>query len=163
MAERLLAQQGQVLLPRSIIEEKTLQDLGDPELEVLRYTCDCINRFFQILNYSGCFLSEEVRREVAACGQYFLEGYASVASSQASQGYPCFKLRPKYHMFAELVHRLGRSRFNILGSSCWADEDFIGVCSRTARSCSSGQTGLSMSIRAIQKILGQHKAQFRAL
>lgn len=140
-----------------------MQDLRDPELEVLSYTSDCINSFFQILNQSGCFLSEEVRAEVAQCGQRFLEGYASLASSQASQGFPCFKLRPKYHMFGELALRLQSSCYNILGSSCWADEDFIGVCSRTSRSCGSGITGLSMSVRAIQKILGQYKAQFRAL
>ena len=141
-----------------------LQDLGgDPDLEVLSFTCDSINRFFQLLNNSGCFLSEDVRGEVAESGQYFLEGYASLASSQALQGFACFKLRPKFHMFSELVHRLQTSRFNTLGSSCWADEDFIGLCSRTARSCSSGHTGLSMSIRAMQKVLGQYKAQFRAL
>ena len=43
-----------------------------------------------------------------------------------------FKVRPKLHMYMELLEtlKLGDAyALNILASSCWADEDFIGVCS----------------------------------
>ena len=130
---------------------------------MLSFTTYQINVFFRVLNRTGCFLTEEEHEVVAKAAQFFAEGYASLAASQASGGIPAFKIRPKFHMWCEVARKIQVSRFNVMGSSCWADEDFIGRCSRTARSCSSGITGLSMSVRAIQKILEQYKIQFGRL
>lgn len=130
---------------------------------MLSFTAHQINVFFRVLNRTGCFLTDDEHRVVAQAAQLFAEGYASLAASHASVGLGAFRIRPKFHMWCEVARKIQVSRFNPLGSSCWADEDYIGRCSRTARSCSSGVTGLSMSVRAIQKILGQYKIQFDRL
>lgn len=135
------------------------QDLGgDQQLEILSFAATNINVYFKRLNEGGCFLDRHA--EIALAGQQFAEAYTVLASLQAVEGKATFKLRPKLHMFSEQVRQLFTSPYNIMGCSCWSDEDFIGKCSRTARSCSTGSTGLSMSIRAIQKILGQYRLQF---
>ena len=141
-----------------------LQDLcGDDELCILSFTADSINCFFRALNNSGCFLQENVRDQAALAGQRFCEGYATLASLQASRGIATFKLRPKYHMFCEEVRQQAETLYNIMGCSCWSDEDFIGKVSRTARTCSTGATGLAMSVSAITKCLGQCRLQFNRL
>jgi len=133
----------------------------DQQLQLLSFAAANVNFFFRTLNNSGCFLEETVQNEVAISGQRFLEAYCALDSLGKQDGYASFKIRPKMHMYSEVVVDLFKSPYNILGASCWADEDYIGRCSRTARSCSTGSTGLAMSVRAIQKILGQYRLQFQ--
>ena len=68
------------------------------------------------------------------------------------------------HMLAELVHSMcgdePRAVPNMLSSSCWSDEDFIGIVSQTSRSSHRGSTGLALSLRTMQKVLGRYKTQF---
>ena len=139
------------------------QDLqDDQQLNILSYGTTNINVFFRSLNDGGCFLDDR-HAEIALAGQQFAEAYCALASLGVQERLVSFKLRPKLHMFGEEVRKMFESPFNILGASCWSDEDFIGRCSQTARSCSTGSTGMSMSIRAIQKILGQYRLQFARL
>jgi hypothetical protein len=133
----------------------------DQQLNILSYGTTNINVFFRSLNEGGCF--DDRHAEIALAGQQFAEAYCALASLGVQDRLVSFKVRPKLHMFGEEVRKMFESAFNILGASCWSDEDFIGRCSQTARSCSTGSTGLSMSIRAIQKILGQYRFQFARL
>ena len=143
-----------------------LQDLhGDMELEVLRFTTTHVNNFFRILHDNGTWISANDRDELVLAGQYFVEGFCKLAGSTTARGLFMFKIRPKLHMYMELLEtlKLGDAyAFNILTSSCWTDEDFIGVCSATSRICHSGIAGYQLSIRTIQKVLGRYKQQFLA-
>ena len=140
------------------------QEIADPDLQILKVTVDTIIEFLQTLNGHGFWLSNEVRARVAECGKLFLEGYCTLAARAAAEGLFLFKLRPKMHMLAELVYGMSgdetRAVPNILTSSCWSDEDFIGIVSQTSRSCHRGSTGLALSLRTMQKVLGRYKIQF---
>ena len=140
-----------------------VQDLhGDMELG---FTTTHVNNFFRILHHNGTWISGNDRDELVIAGQYFVEGFCKLAGSTTAKGLFMFKIRPKLHMYMELLEtlKLGEAyAFNILTSSCWTDEDFIGVCSATSRSCHSGIAGYQLSIRTVQKVLGRYKQQFLA-
>ena len=82
---------------------------------------------------------------------------------KAAAGFKMYKIRPKFHMFQELVRQnVGRHwALNCLNASCWNDEDFIGKCSAVSKSCYG--LGLSQSLRCLQKVLGKYRMQFRNL
>lgn len=142
------------------------QDLDDQDLQTLQFTASQINSFFRILHASGLWLNDGDRNLAVQCGKYFAEGFANLAASMAQQKLNLYRIRPKLHMFAELVvsMKLGRTgTINPLTSSCWSDEDFIGVVSQTSRSCHRGMTGLALSMSTLQKCLGRYRLQFSKL
>ncbi|CAK9070988.1 unnamed protein product [Durusdinium trenchii] len=139
------------------------KEFEDIDLKILHFTANKINRFFRLLHDCGFWLSEGERAEVTLCGELFLEGFCTLAARAAKEKLLLFKLRPKLHMFAELILQLkrgDREAPNILTTSCWQDEDFIGVVSQTSRTVHRAATGLSCSLRTLQKCLGRYKLQF---
>lgn len=139
---------------------------GDPDLQILKFTTDEVNTFFRTLHNSGLWIDGEARQQAVRSGQHFVEGYATLAARMAQQKVLLYYIRPKLHMFAELIFslRLGETgTLNLLTSSCWSDEDFIGVVSQTSRSCHRGMTGLALSFSTMQKCLGRYKMQFAKL
>ena len=149
-----------LMIPAALLS----QDIDDPDLQILQVAVATINEFFRTLHGHGFWLPDGVRARVAECGKLFLEGYCTLAARAAAEGLFLFKLRPKMHMLAELIYGMSgdepRAVPNILTSSCWTDEDFIGVVSQTSRSSHSGSTGLALSLRTMQKVLGRYKIQF---
>lgn len=135
----------------------------DEELQILKVAVSCINDFFRCLHGEGFWISGQKRRSLAESGRLFLEGFCALAARAAAQGRLLWKLRPKLHMFAELVFQLEAGNGpipNFLTSSCWTDEDFIGKVSQISRSSHRGSTGLALSLLTMQKCLGRYKIQF---
>jgi len=133
---------------------------------MLKFTASQINNFFRLMHRSGFWIDHQTRQEVVRYGELWVEGYANLAARMASQGLLLYRVRPKLHMFGELVLSLYQGTtgtMNVLTTSCWADEDFIGVVSQTSRSCSRGMTGLALSFSTLQKCLGRYKIQFAKL
>lgn len=143
------------------------QDVAhDPDLQMLKFTASQINNFFRLMHRSHFWIDHQTRQEVVRYGELWVEGYANLAARMASQGLLLYRVRPKLHMFGELVLSLYQGTtgtMNVLTTSCWADEDFIGVVSQTSRSCSRGMTGLALSFSTLQKCLGRYKIQFAKL
>ena len=138
----------------------------DPDLQTLKFTAEQINSFFRILHGSGIWIEDDARRRAIQCGDLFTEGFANLASRMASQKLFLFRVRPKLHMFSELVLSLARGNtgtINPLSACCWNDEDFIGVVSQTSRTCHRGMTGLALSFSTLQKCLGRYRIQFSKL
>ena len=148
-------------------QSSSLQDVShDPDLQMLKFTAAQINHFFRLMHRSGFWIDDQTRQEVVRCGELWVEGYANLAARMASQRLLLFRVRPKLHMFGELVLSLYQGTtgtMNPLTTSCWADEDFIGIVSQTSRSCSRGMTGLALSFSTLQKCLGRYKIQFAKL
>ena len=85
------------------------------------------------MHRSGFWIDHQTRQEVVRYGELWVEGYANLAARMASQGLLLYRVRPKLHMFGELVLSLYQGTtgtMNVLTTSCWADEDFIGVVSQ---------------------------------
>ena len=138
----------------------------DLDLQTLKFTAGHCNNFFRLIHGSGLWIPDEQRKQVVKSGTLFLEGYANLAARMHGARILLYKVRPKLHMFAELVSSLTRGTsgtMNPLTASCWSDEDFIGVVSQTSRSCHRGMTGLALSFSTLQKCLGRYKIQFTKL
>ena len=127
------------------------------------YTVKVANRFFRNMHTWGLWLNGQQQAEATMLAQKFCEGYAQLASKQASQKWLMFKMRPKYHMFWEITRQNSSPEWalNCLNASTWNDEDFIGRCSRVARTTHG--SGLPQALRTIQKVMGQYKVQFQKL
>ena len=130
-------------------------------MEIALYSLRSINRFFRDLHASGIWRTGVQQLESQRLVRTFCEGFAQLASMEASQGKLMFKLRPKLHMLLEAPSQNSSQEWalNCLAASCWSDEDFIGRVARTSRSCYG--MGLAQSLRVLQKCLGAYKCQFR--
>ena len=119
-----------------------------------------INKFFRKLNSAGLWLTHREQVEAHDWARKFCEGFSQLASMQASKGFRMYRIRPKMHMFLELVKQNSGPNWclNPINASCWNDEDFIGRCSAISKSCFG--LGLSQSLRCLQKILGKYRQQF---
>ena len=75
---------------------------------------------------------------------------------QASQGFQKYRIRPKMHMFLELIKQNSGPNWclNPINAGCWNDEDFSAI----SKSCFG--LGLSQSLRCLQKVLGKYRQQF---
>ena len=141
--------------------KKNLQDISnDVDLQIALFALKAANSFFKKLHSWGLWLDSRQHAECKALARAFCQGYCQLATTQARQGYLMFRVRPKLHMFYELIYQNSSSQWamNCINASTWNDEDFIGKVSRLSRSCAG--LGLSQSLRCIQKVLGKYKIQF---
>lgn len=122
-----------------------------------------INAMFSKLHAAGLWLTAEEHSEVRELSRDFCVAYAQLAAMSTGARKLRFKLRPKLHMFYEAICQNSGTHWalNPINACCWSDEDFIGKCSRVSRSCYG--LGLSQSIRCLQKVLGEYKAQFKRI
>jgi hypothetical protein len=133
---------------------------GDDELEIMFFCLKLINNFFRKLNSTGLWLTHREQVEAHDWARKFCEGFSQLASMQASQGFRMYRIRPKMHMFLELIKQNSGPNWclNPINAGCWNDEDFIGRCSAISKSCFG--LGLSQSLRCLQKVLGKYRQQF---
>ena len=59
--------------------------------------------FFRKLNSTGLWLTHREQVEAHDWARKFCEGFSQLASMQASQGFRMYRIRPKMHMFLELI------------------------------------------------------------
>ena len=106
------------------------QDIsGDDELEIMFLCLKLINIFFRKLNSTGLWLTHREQVEAHDWARKFCEGFSQLASMQASQGFRMYRIRPKMHMFLELIKQNSGPNWclNPINAGCWNDEDFIGT------------------------------------
>ncbi|CAE7727737.1 unnamed protein product, partial [Symbiodinium pilosum] len=133
--------------------------IQDAIVDTLRYTVHCANFYFRTSREHGVFVPHEVRLLVAAAGENMVEGFGILATLAKQRGLKLFRLRPKIHLSQHQTLDLLRGEhlaLNTLCMACWQDEDFIGRCSRLARTCGPQK----LTTRCMQKALGMYKEQF---
>lgn len=116
--------------------------------------CGCINHYMHVLFNAGFFLTESEAWQAIQSGQRFLICFSQLAEACCNQRLCLFKLKPKLHYFAHLIHRSWQqfqvnteSVVNALAESTFMLEDFVGHISRLSRRVSAKKHGLKIYYR----------------
>ena len=79
---------------------------------------------------------------IAQQGMLFMRAFNCAASRALEKSVPRFKVMPKFHFFAHIVHSMRRAArmdqvsLNALAYACQLDEDFVGRVSGQSRNVS---------------------------
>ncbi|CAK9042534.1 unnamed protein product [Durusdinium trenchii] len=133
-------------------------------LEVLRWACAGINRFWRSVYGHGLWLGRDEASALIEDGWTFVEGYATLATMCSRRGMRSFYIRPKMHMFAHLLLDL---KYSLQGEQChfvinpachctWSDEDYIGRIARISRRTHPS----SAPANTIKRSLGYYRREF---
>ncbi|CAE7230697.1 unnamed protein product [Symbiodinium pilosum] len=122
-----------------------LADCGIEEesfLEVIYDGLVAINKFMSSIYHQPLWVEAVDAGQIADLGMDFMKAFNHAAAESLNLGVPRFKIMPKFHFFAHLVHYMrkacskGDPSLNVLAYSCQLDEDFIGRISGQSRQVS---------------------------
>ncbi|CAK9113127.1 unnamed protein product [Durusdinium trenchii] len=132
-------------------------------VEVLVWASHACDRYWRTIYREGVWLNRSVAQQVVQDGWRFTDGYMTLASLTSKLSLRLFKVRPKLHMMCHLQldmeDMLATGPEYILNMSvhmCWADEDFVGRCSRISRRTHV----LTASTRCIDRALGKYRREW---
>eukprot|EP00438_Fugacium_kawagutii_P009434 Skav202045 [mRNA] locus=scaffold1138:363163:364701:- [translate_table: standard] len=121
---------------------------GDEILETILDACGVAEHFMHLLFTCSFFLTETEAWQLIQAGQSFLNAYMKLATLSYNRPLCLWKLKPKLHMLAHIVHtalcqfRKGTTCvINPVAESTFMCEDFIGKVSRLSRRVSAKQHG----------------------
>lgn len=127
---------------------------GDTILECIADACAAIGQFMHVVFEASFFLTESEGWQLVASGHAFLSCYARLARESCNAGLCLFKLKPKVHMFAHIVHtafeqyKLGTDLvINPVAESTFMLEDFVGKVARLSRRVSPKLQGVKIIYR----------------
>ena len=98
---------------------------------------DLLNRFYEILEESDRYFTEDAKMELAKIARLFLSIYSQLSHEALSAAPPvrAWKMIPKFHMFLHLLEiqcaSLGNPRFYWT----YSDEDLMQIVKQIALSC----------------------------
>ena len=113
------------------------------------------NSFMSALYHQPLWLKPSDALRISNHGLAFLSLYSSLAGYAFQQGWPRYKLQPKFHMLAHILYSLRDAgsknieTLNPIAFSCQLDEDFIGRVATLSRTVSSR----TIHERTIQRFL----------
>ena len=97
--------------------------------------CECLVRFYNLIEAEGMFLSESAKVEMPILGQTLCELYSTLAIEAFERNERVWKITPKLHLTQHLLEwqclYAGNPRFYW----AYADEDLIGQMMECASSC----------------------------
>ena len=114
---------------------KILADCSEEVENVLTVIYDglvAVNRFMTASYHEALWVKSHRASEISVQGMAFMEWFNEAAMEALRQEVPRFKLMPKFHFFAHLVHSMKNAAtrnvdsLNCLAFSCQVDEDFVG-------------------------------------
>lgn len=121
---------------------RVLADCDEADEAVFRTIYDGlkhINGFMRAIYEQPLWVEPTDVENIAQMGLGFMRALNQAARHALELQRPRFKIQPKFHLFAHLVHSMslasqsGATSLNILAHSCQMDEDFIGKISSQSR------------------------------
>lgn len=112
---------------------------GDEIIQSMLDCCGAINHFLHVVFSSSFFLGESETWQFIQAGQSVLNLYVRLATLSYNKKLCLWKLKPKLHMMAHLVHtalvqyKLAGFSVNVLAESTFMCEDLVGRVSRISR------------------------------
>jgi hypothetical protein len=101
--------------------------------EVMATCCYCMALFWNILDKSPMFLTDEEAGRAREAGEGYLRAYVWLAGDALERRHCRWKVRPKMHSFHHTVLALRHSRLNPRFMTCWGDEDYVGKLAKISR------------------------------
>ena len=117
-----------------------------------------LNEYVSRLYHGDLWIPKTEAKAIVHFGSHFLKVYSFLAWSSSEKGEPKFGLKPKLHMFHEILEGLKRSlcndfSYNVLAETCSQDEDFVGRLAYISRHVSPRM----MAMRSLERYLTQVK------
>ena len=88
--------------------------------------CKLLERYYQILDASSQFLSDDAKIEMRKLGILFASLYAGLAKDAFDAGIRMWKMQPKLHLFEHLTEYFCQERGNPAYYWTYMDEDLVG-------------------------------------
>ena len=114
-------------------------EADEPVFRTIHAGLKHINGFMRAIYEQPLWVEPNDAANIAQMGLGFMRALNLAAQQALDLQRPRFKIQPKVHLFAHLVHGMflasqsGATSLNILAHSCQMDEDFIGKISMQSR------------------------------
>ena len=120
-----------------LVQKLTAEPQATEDLQMVATCAWSWDSSLRKLSRGGVFLAAALAAEVADQMSAALISYTWLHRRSLQQRMRCFKIRPKFHMLAEIARALKpRDRSDVWNPACdctWGDEDFVGRVSRLSR------------------------------
>lgn len=91
--------------------------------------------YVEICADADLFLTDAEARAAQRAGEEFLHWYQHLAAQAFAQGRCAWKLRPKLHYFAHVIHNLLDTKENMCKVALWGGEDLVGQIKKVGNKC----------------------------